>query len=38
MDEENLQAVTAAVLDRIFVKLEASGRHAHVTREQALTL
>lgn len=25
-------------MDRIFVELEASGRHVHVTREQAMTL
>lgn len=34
----DLQALTQEVLDRIFVELEASGRHVHVTREQALAL
>lgn len=35
MDSEKL---TEAVLSRIFVELEASGRHVHVTKEQAMTL
>ena len=35
MNTENL---TQAVLKRIFVELEASGRHVHVTREQAQIL
>lgn len=38
MDQKTVEKVTAAVLDRIFVKLEASGRHVHVTKEQAMTL
>jgi len=33
-----LEALAQAVLSRIFVELEASGRHVHVTKEQALTL
>lgn len=32
------QKLAQAVMDRIFVELEASGRHVHVTREQAMTL
>ena len=32
------EALVQAVLGRIFVELEASGRHVHVTREQALAL
>ena len=36
--ESGLQAVTDAVLRRLFVELEASGRHAHITREQAMHL
>ena len=38
MDSQNLQALTEAVLSRIFVPLEASGRHVHVTAEQAKAL
>ena len=33
-----LDALTDAVMGRLFVELEASGRHVHVTREQAVTL
>ena len=33
-----LTALTEAVMRRLFVELEASGRHVHVTEEQALTL
>ncbi len=33
-----LEKLTDAVLSRIFVELEASGRHVHVTRQQAMTL
>ena len=32
------EALVQAVLGRIFVELEASGRHVHVTKEQAMTL
>ena len=35
LDIENL---TQAVLERVFVPLEASGRHVHVTKEQAQVL
>ena len=31
-------ALTEAVIARIFVQLEASGRHVHVTEKQALQL
>ena len=34
----DIQALTDAVVRRCFVELEASGRHVHVTKEQALTL
>ena len=34
----DIEALTNAVLNRLFVKLEASGRHVHVTKQQALTL
>ena len=33
-----LDALTQQVLERLFVELEASGRHVHVTAKQALTL
>ncbi len=38
MEEKKLHALTQAVLERVFVPLEASGRHVHVTKEQAVAL
>ena len=38
MNNPDLEAVVSTVLGRIFVELEASGRHVHVTKEQAMTL
>ncbi len=38
MDTQNLQQLVDAVLGSLFVELEASGRHVHVTKEQAITL
>ena len=35
---ENLEALTQAVLEKVFVPLEASGRHVHLTKEQSLAL
>ena len=35
MENANLQAVLEAVLSRLFIELEASGRHVHVTKAQA---
>ena len=35
---EQLEELTNAVIRRLFVPLEASGRHVHVTAQQALTL
>ena len=35
---ENLEVLVEAVVGRLFIPLEASGRHVHVTQEQALTL
>ena len=35
---ENLQELIGAVVSRLFVELEASGRHVHVTAQQAQTL
>lgn len=34
----DLDALTQAVMGRIFVPVEASGRHVHVTQQQAMTL
>ena len=36
--EKQLQSLVEAVAGRIFVPLEASGRHVHVTQAQAMTL
>ena len=38
MEEQKLYALAEAVAGRLFVELEASGRHVHVTKEQALEL
>ncbi len=38
MKEQELQKLVDGVLGRLFVELEASGRHVHVTKEQALRL
>ena len=38
MQEKEIQALADAVMGRIFVPIEASGRHVHVTKEQALIL
>jgi len=38
MDTQQLQYLTDAVIRSLFVELEASGRHVHVTKEQALSL
>ncbi len=38
MDEQTLSQLTDQVLGRLFIELEASGRHVHITREQAQTL
>ena len=35
---ENVEEIVKSVMSRLFVELEASGRHVHVTREQAVTL
>ena len=36
--EYDLEGLVEAVVGRLFIPLEASGRHVHVTKEQALTL
>ena len=38
MENTDMQAVAKAVLARLFVELEASGRHVHVTEQQAQQL
>ena len=38
MENVDLQAVAESVLRRLFIELEASGRHVHVTKEQAIAL
>lgn len=38
MKEQALEALCQQVLRKICVEMEASGRHVHVTKEQALTL
>ena len=37
-DLENIDSLVDAVVARLFVPVEASGRHVHLTKEQALTL
>jgi propanediol utilization protein len=38
MEQKELTHLAQAVLGQIFIELEASGRHVHVTKEQAQTL
>ena len=38
MEKSELQALIDAVMGRIFIELEASGRHVHITEAQAKTL
>ena len=38
MEPLNIEALAEAVLGKIFVPLEASGRHVHITKSQAMTL
>jgi len=38
MEKERMEALAQAVLGKIFVPLEASGRHVHVTAQQAQAL
>ena len=38
MERKAVEQIAEAVMDRIFVKLEASGRHVHVTKAQAMAL
>lgn len=38
MDETEISGLIGAVMRRVFVEMEASGRHVHLTEEQARTL
>ena len=38
MNNADFEALARVIMGRIFIPLEASGRHVHVTREQAQTL
>ena len=38
MNDQQMQKLVEAVTGRLFVELEASGRHVHITKEQALDL
>ncbi|MBR4972223.1 MAG: phosphate propanoyltransferase [Oscillospiraceae bacterium] len=38
MEQTTLSALTQSVLERIFIELEASARHVHLTKDQAQTL
>lgn len=38
MDDKAIGELTQAVLERIFIPLEASARHVHLTREQCMAL
>lgn len=38
MNQINIESLTKAALRKIFIELEASGRHVHVTKEQAQIL
>ena len=38
MEQQEIEALVEMVAGRVFVELEASGRHVHVTKEQALQL
>ena len=38
MKEQQINALVEALAGRLFVELEASGRHVHVTKEQAIRL
>lgn len=36
--EEQISRIAAQVASRLFVEVEASGRHVHLTKDQAMTL
>lgn len=38
MNQQEIQSIVSEVMGRLFIPLEASGRHVHVTAQQAQTL
>ena len=38
MDKQAIEALAGRVMERVFVEMEASGRHVHLTEEQIMTL
>ena len=38
MSDTNMETLTEMVLKQLFIELEASGRHVHLTKDQAQTL
>ena len=38
MDKQAMDALAGWVMERLFVEIEASGRHVHLTEEQVMTL
>ncbi len=38
MEKSTLEELTRSVLKKVFIEIEASARHVHVTREQAIAL
>ena len=38
MESKTLETLTQAVMEKVFVPLEASGRHVHITAAQAQIL
>ena len=38
MEHDPIHALTEAVMGRLFIEIEASGRHVHVTEAQAKKL
>lgn len=38
MNNEDFEALARVLMGRVFIQLEASGRHVHVTKQQAITL
>ena len=38
MESKEIDALAKAIMERIFIPVEASGRHVHITKEQAMAL
>ena len=38
MDKQAIETLAGRVMERVFVEMEASGRHVHLTEEQIMTL